>query len=385
MDIAAASAPALFRPITMRGLALANRIVISPMCQHSAIDGCATDWHLIHLGHLALSAAGLLMLEATGVEPAGRISAKCLGLYSDANEAALGDVLRRIRRHSPIAVGLQLAHSGRKGSLQPSFSGGLPVLLADGGWQTVGPSALAFEGYPAPAELDRAGMVRIVAAFREAARRAARLPIDLLELHGAHGYLISSFLSPLANRRTDAYGGDLASRMRFPLEIFEAVREVWPSDRPLGMRLNGTAWRSDGITSDEAVAFSQALRSRECDFIDVSSGGNAPADIPIGPGYQVPLAEKVRYGSGVPTIAVGRIIEPTYADEIISSGRADMVALARGMLNDPRWPWHAAETLGVPVVGAPPQYSRAVSRIGTPGPLERLNRKQRARYRTTGK
>lgn len=353
----------LFSPFTMRGLTLPNRIVIAPMCQYSAVDGCASDWHVIHLGHLALSGAGLLVIEATGVEPQGRISSDCVGLYDDACEAALARVLAVVRRYSRMPIGLQLSHAGRKASTKrPSDPGPVDTRA----WPLVGPSPIAFaDDRQVPAELDRAGMDRIVAAFAQAARSAARLGLDLLEIHSAHGYLLSSFLSPIANHRRDAYGGSLANRLRFPLEVFEAVRAAWPDDRPLGVRCNGTDWHERGITPDEAVAYARALRERGCDFVDVSSGGNAVTPIPIGPGYQVPYAAKVRAEAGIATRAVGLIHDPHQAEAILQAGQADLIAMARGILNDPRWPWHAAEALGEPMA-VPYQYRRAATRAGLP-------------------
>jgi 2,4-dienoyl-CoA reductase-like NADH-dependent reductase (Old Yellow Enzyme family) len=360
----------LFTPFTMRGLTLPNRVVVSPMCQYSAVRGCATDWHVIHLGQLALSGAGLLILEATGVEPEGRISPACLGLYNEETEAALGRVLDVVRRWSPMPLGIQLGHAGRKASTRPSWEvrEGRTRWLArsDGGWEIVGPSAIPFSpGWPVPQELDEAGMDRIVTAFGQAARRAARLGFDLIEIHGAHGYLISSFLSPLANRRQDAHGGCLENRMRFPLRIAAEVRAAFPSDRPVGMRFNGTDWTEGGITPEEAVAFARALKSLGLNYCDMSSGGNAEVRIPLAPCYQVPFAERVRREAGIATMAVGLIREPAEAEALVAGGRADMVALGRAMLHDPRWPWRAAEALGAQVQ-VPPQYWRGATRAGVP-------------------
>ena len=357
-------ASALFQPITLRGLTLPNRIVISPLCEYSAVDGCATDWHLIHLGHLAISGAGLLIIEATAVEARGRISRECLGMYSDACEAALARVLAVVRRYSTMPVGIQLAHAGRKGSQKKPTDGRGNVAPEEGGWQTVAPSGVPFiPQWQTPRALDRAGMEGVITSFVDATRRCARLGLDMIELHGAHGYLISSFLSPIANRREDAYGGSREKRMRFPLEIFSAVRAAWPQDRPLGVRCNGTDWDEAGITPEDAVAFARALKERGCDYVDVSSGGNSIARIPLGPGYQVPFAARVRGEAGIATIAVGQIRDPHHAEAIIAGGEADMVALGRGILNDPRWPWHAAEALGAQV-RHPYQYFRAVTREG---------------------
>lgn len=353
----------LFSPFTMRGLTLPNRIVIAPMCQYSATDGCMSDWHLIHLGQLALSGAGLLVIEATGVEPEGRISSECTGLYSDAAEQAMARVLAVVRRYSRMPIGIQISHAGRKASTKrPSHPG--PVDTRE--WPLVGPSAIPFaEDRQVPAELDRRGMDRIVEAFAQATRRAARLGLDLIEIHSAHGYLLSSFLSPLANHRSDAYGGSLQNRMRFPLEVFEAVRAAWPADRPAGVRCNGTDWHDSGITPDEAVAYAKALKDRGCDFVDVSTGGNAVTPVPIAPGYQVPFAARVRAEAGVATRAVGLIHDPHQAEAILQAGEADLIAMARGILNDPHWPWHAAEALGE-TIEVPYQYRRAATRAGLP-------------------
>lgn len=357
----------LFESIDLRQVTLPNRIVIAPMCEFSAQDGCASDWHMIHIGHLMLSGAGLMMIEATAVEPQGRITRECLGLYSDESEAALGRVIEVARKYSDMPVGVQLSHAGRKASTLAPWDGPGHVAPADGGWPVIGPSPLPFaEGWPVPEEMTRADMDRVLAAFEDAARRCVRLGVDVIELHGAHGYLVSSFLSPIANRRTDRYGGSLNNRMTFPLEVFEVLREAWPKDRPLGVRLNGTDWRDDGITPAEAVAFAQALARRSCDFFDVSSGGNGlGAKIPSGPGYQVPFATQVKEATGVPTMAVGLIRSPYHAEAIVATGQADMVAIGRGMLNDPRWPWHAAEILGHRI-RVPPQYERAATQADIP-------------------
>ncbi|MET4697607.1 2,4-dienoyl-CoA reductase-like NADH-dependent reductase (Old Yellow Enzyme family) [Constrictibacter sp. MBR-5] len=350
---------ALFQPIRLRGLELPNRIVIAPMCQYSAEDGSATDWHMIHLGGYALSGAGLLIIEATGISPEGRITTGCLGLWSDENEAALGRVLKACRRYGNTPIGIQLGHAGRKASAQAPQDGGKPLLEGEpGAWQTVAPSAVPFgDGWHRPLALDREGMDKVVADFVQATQRADRLGIDLIELHGAHGYLLSSFLSPIANQRNDEYGGSLENRMRFPLEVFDAVRAVWPEPKPLGIRFNGTDWDAAGFTPDDAVAFAAVLKERGCDFVDISGGGNSLPRIPVKPGYQVPAAARVKAETGIATMAVGMIREPAYAEEIVASGQADMVALARGMLYEPRWAWRAAEELGAEAA-YPPQYER---------------------------
>lgn len=352
---------ALFSPIELRGLKLANRIMVSPMCQYSAIDGSANDWHFTHINSLALSGAAMFCIEATHVEAIGRITPGCLGLYSDANEAALKPILESVRRHSKAAVAMQLAHAGRKGSSQRPWEGGQQIAPGTGdGWQTVAPSAVPHkEGEVAPSALDDAGLARIKSAFVEAARRAERLGIDALELHGAHGYLLHQFLSPIANQRTDRYGGSLENRMRYPLEVYDAVRAVFPRHKPIGVRVSATDWVEGGWDVAQTIEFAKELKQRGVDWIDVSSGGVSPSQkIPLGPGYQVPLSQAVKQATGLTTIAVGLITEPKQAEDIVGSGKADMVALARGMLYDPRWGWHAAAELHGEV-SAPPQYWRS--------------------------
>jgi 2,4-dienoyl-CoA reductase-like NADH-dependent reductase (Old Yellow Enzyme family) len=354
----------LFDPLQIGNLRLANRIVIAPMCQYSARDGSAGDWHLIHLGHLALSGAGLLILEATAVSPEGRITPGDLGLYSDANEAALARVLAALRAHAPIAVAMQIAHAGRKGSSRAPWDGGQQLRPDEpDGWQTVAPSAVPHaEGEEPPAALDEAGLDRIRAEFAATAVRAARLGLDGLEIHAAHGYLLHQFLSPIANKREDRYGGSLENRMRFPLEVFDAVRASFPADRPVWMRISATDWVPDGWNIEGTVALSQALKERGCAAIHVTTGGVSPQQaIKLGPGYQVPYAHRVKTEVGLATIAVGLITEPEQAEAIIANGEADAVSLARAMLYDPRWPWHAAARLGAQV-DAPKQYWRSQPR-----------------------
>lgn len=350
----------LFTPFPLRSLTLANRIVVSPMCQYSAVEGNATDWHTIHLGHLALSGAGMLVTEATGVELSGRISPGCLALASDQNEVALAHVLASVRRWSGMPLALQLGHAGRKASTRLPWQGGGLLTAEEGAWPVVAPSALAFNtGDPLPQALDGEGIGRIREAFVTAVCRAARLEFDAVELHMAHGYLLHQFLSPLSNRRGDGYGGTLANRMRLPLEIFAAVRAVWPVDKPLGVRVSATDWVAGGWDIEQTVALAHELKGMGCDWLDVSSGGLAPEQqIPAAPGFQVGFAERVRRETGLPSMAVGLITEPAQAEEIITSGAADMVALARAMLWNPRWPWHAAAMLGAQVE-APLQYQRS--------------------------
>lgn len=354
----------LFQPLSIGAMQLPNRIIIAPMCQYSADEGCATDWHMIHLGHLALSGAGLMILEATAVSPEGRISPEDLGLYSDDNEAALRRVISAVRRYAPIPLAVQLGHAGRKASSRAPWEGGSQIAPAErGGWKTVAPSAVAHsEGEDIPQALDRAGMNKVREDFAAAARRAVRLGFDGIELHAAHGYLLHQFLSPLANRRTDEYGGSLENRMRFVLEVFDAVREAVPSAVPVWVRISATDWVPGGWDIEDAVVLAKALKQHGCAAIHVSSGGVSAAQvIRPEPGYQVAFAARVKAEADLPTIAVGLITEPEQAEAIVAEGRADAVALARAILYDPRWPWHAAARLGAKVA-APKQYWRSQPR-----------------------
>lgn len=354
--------PVLFTPFRVGSLELANRIVIAPMCQYSADDGCMTDWHLIHLGQLALSGAALLTIEASAVTPEGRITYGDVGLYDDATEAAIARTLASVRRWSDIPIAIQLAHAGRKASCAKPWEGGKQIAPgAAHGWQTEAPSAVAFDtDEHAPVALDTSGLVRIREAFVSAAVRAKRLGIDVVQLHGAHGYLLHQFLSPLSNRREDDYGGTLENRMRFPLEVFEAVKEVFGG--PVTMRVSGSDWTEGGWDSPQTVAFAKALEARGCDAIHVSSGGLSPMQrIPVGPSYQVPLARDVKQAVTMPVVAVGMITDYEQAEAIVGTGDADLIAIARGALYDPRWPWHAAAALGG-TVKAPPQYLRSQPR-----------------------
>jgi 2,4-dienoyl-CoA reductase-like NADH-dependent reductase (Old Yellow Enzyme family) len=353
----------LFSPFPLGELVLKNRIVIAPMCQYSADNGDATDWHLIHLGQLALSGAALLIIEATAVEPEGRISPADLGLWSDANQAALARVVAAVRKYSAMPIAIQLAHAGRKASSRVPWEGGQLITPEQGGWRPLAPSAMAYSfDEPAPVALDRAGMQRILHGFVRSAQRAHQIGIDAIELHAAHGYLLHQFLSPLSNSRGDAYGGSLENRMRFPLEVFDAVRAAVPAAMPVGVRISGTDWVAGGWDIGQSVAFGHALRQRGCSFVHMTSGGLSPLQkIPVGASFQVPLAEAMRRETGLPTIAVGLITEAGQAEAIIGEKRADLVALARGILFDPRWPWHAAAALGAQV-DAPPQYWRSQPR-----------------------
>ncbi|MDO8398787.1 MAG: NADH:flavin oxidoreductase/NADH oxidase [Bradyrhizobium sp.] len=351
---------ALFSPITLRGLTLSNRIMVAPMCQYSAENGEANDWHFTHINSLALSGAAVFCIEATAVEAIGRITPGCLGLWNDATEAALKPILASVRKHSKAAVVMQLAHAGRKASSHKPWDGGQLIPISEGGWQTEGPSDVPHkESEAAPRALDDSGLKRIRDAFVAAAQRTARLGIDGIEVHCAHGYLLHQFLSPISNKRTDQYGGSLQNRMRFPLEVFDAVRAAFPHDKPVGLRVSATDWIEGGWDLPQTIEFAHELKKRGVDWIDVSSGGVSPLQkIPLGPGYQVPLAQAVKEATGVTTIAVGLITEAKQAEEIVASGKADMVALARGFLYDPRWGWHAAAELGGEV-SAPPQYWRS--------------------------
>jgi len=355
----------LFTPVTAGSLSMPNRVVIAPMCQYSAEDGRMTDWHMIHLGQLALSGAGLLTIEATAVSPEGRITYGDVGLWDDATEAAMARVLTAIRQWSDIPVAIQLAHAGRKASTEKPWLDETQIAPDQpNGWQTVAPSALPFTpGTHAPAALDQAGLDRIRDAFVQAARRSLRLGIDAIQLHAAHGYLLHQFLSPLSNRREDSHGGSLENRMRFPLEVFEAVKAVVPADYPVSVRVSGTDWVEGGWDIDQTVALARALETRGCAAIHVSSGGLDPRQqIPVAPGYQVPLARAVKAAVGMPVIAVGLITDFDHAEAIVATGDADMVAIARAALYDPRWPWHAAAHLGAQVDAAP-QYLRCQPRI----------------------
>ena len=354
---------ALFSPFAFRKVTVANRITVSPMCQYSAENGTATAWHMTHLGTLALSGAGLLCLEATAVEAEGRITPGDLGLWNDATEEALQPVLAAIRRYSKTVVAIQLAHAGRKASCRLPWQGGDRLPVGEGGWVPHAPSAVSFnEADPPPRELDADGLDRVRSAFQAATQRAARLGIDAIEIHAAHGYLLHEFLSPLANRRRDDYGGSLENRLRFPLEIFEAVRAAFPSDRPVGVRVSASDWVEGGWDVEQTVALARELGQRGVDWVTASSGGTSPRQkIPATPGYQVPFARAIKDGARVNTIAVGLITDARQAEAIVAGGEADLVALARGMLYDPRWGWHAAAELGARV-DAPPQYLRAAPR-----------------------
>ena len=360
--------PHLFTPLRLGGLDLSNRIVVAPMCQYTAADGSATAWHLMHLGALANSGAGLVILEATAVQQLGRITHGCLGLYSDANEAALKPVIDACRTYGSAMLGIQLAHAGRKASSKRPWEGKTmqdPCDPSDA-WETIAPSALAMHGHQEPRAMTPEDLATTRDAFVAAIHRADRLGLDLVELHAAHGYLLHEFLSPLSNRRRDQYGGTLANRMLYPLEVFADCRAAWPAHKPLGIRVSATDWIAGGLTVEDVIVFAKELKKLGCDYIHVSSGGIDPtAHIPVGPGYQVPLADQIKRETGLPTIAVGMITDPQQAEVILQEGKADAIALARAVLDDPHWGWHAAYALGVEIT-LPPQYRRAGLKTWSP-------------------
>jgi 2,4-dienoyl-CoA reductase-like NADH-dependent reductase (Old Yellow Enzyme family) len=350
----------LFRPIALRGLTLPNRIVVEPMTQFSAHDGTAGDWHLMHLGQYAVSGAGLVMTESTYVAPQARNTPMCLSLYSDEQEQAIARIKRFFDAYGNARFGVQLCHAGRRASAKEPWLGGGPRLPEDGGYPNVAPSPVALSAkWPQPRELTHADIAEIREAFATAAQRARRAGADLLELHCAHGYLLHQFLSPLSNRRSDGYGGSLENRMRFPLEVFEAVRAVWPAEKPLGVRVSATDWVDRGWDLEQTLAFGRVLDALGCDFIDVSSAGLSEQQrITVGPGYQTPFAAALKQAVKMKVIAVGLITSAWQAETILMTGQADMIGLARAVMYDPRWPWHAAHELGEKLV-YPRQYERA--------------------------
>jgi 2,4-dienoyl-CoA reductase-like NADH-dependent reductase (Old Yellow Enzyme family) len=350
---------ALFSPLSIRDLALDNRIVVSPMCQYSADDGVANDWHMTHLGMLSNSGASLVVIEATAVERLGRITHGCFGLYSDACEVALARVLRHCRHIGTAKFCIQIGHAGRKASSQRPWEGGLGLKDGEDPWETVAPSPIPFgAAWPAPRAITETDLVRIRDAFVAAAQRAVRAGIDAIELHMAHGYLVHSFVSPISNKRNDAYGGPFAARIRFPLEILRAVRAAFPAGMPLGARITGSDWVEGGLTQDDAVAFVNAMKGEGLDFVCVSSGGvTADTRNPTHHGYNVAIAEQVKKETGVLTRAVGLITAAQQAEAIIAEGKADLVALGRAMLDQPHWGWQAARELGAEA-RRPVQYLR---------------------------
>ena len=350
----------LFSPFTMRGMTIDNRTIVSPMCEYSAVDGSATDWHLMHLGQFATSGIGLVITEAAAVEPRGRITAQDLGIWCDDNEEALGRVMRFCREYGQAKMGIQLAHAGRKASTQRPWEGRDPLKEGEGAWETISSSANPQdEGWHTPRSMDRAEMDVVRDAFVEATKRSDRLGFDMIEVHSAHGYLLHEFLSPIANTRNDEYGGPIDNRMRYPLEVFAAMRAVWPEEKPMGIRISATDWEEHGWTPEDSVVFALKLKELDCDYICASSGGiSGNTRLELGEGYQVDFAEKIRKETGMPTMAVGMIYDPHHAESIVADGKADMVALARGLLFDPHWAVRAAAALDVET-SSPPQYERA--------------------------
>ncbi len=350
----------LFSPIKLGGMTLPNRIVVSPMCQYSADDGVVSAWHTIHLGQFALSEPGLVLVEATGVEAAGRITPGCVGLYNDAQETALARLVTSIRDTSEALIGIQLAHAGRKASSRLPWQGGHGIRSAEGGWTTFAPSPISYDdSRETPVALDRAGMDRIRDAFAAAARRAECAGFDAVEFHSAHGYLMHQFFSPLTNHRSDDYGGPLENRLRFPLEVAAALRRNWPAGRILGARINGGDFYAGGAPVEDAIVYAARLKEIGFDYVCVSAGSLMGGQrFEAAPGYLLPAAEAVKRATGVTTVGVGMIVDPNLAEQAIAEGRVDMVAIARGFLDDPRWTWHAAEKLGVKL-DYPPQYRGA--------------------------
>lgn len=353
---------ALFSPFDLGPVRVSNRIAVSPMCQYSANDGSASDWHRHHLPQLGLGGAGLVMTEATHVERLGRITHGCLGLYSDANEAALADVMALARRVAAPGTrfGVQLAHAGRKASVTRPWEGGKPLPAGQDPWLAVAPSATPFApNWPAPQSLDEAGIERVVAAFVQAAERAVRIGFDVIELHGGHGYLLHQFLSPLANTRSDAYGGTPEKRDRLMLALAERIKAVVPAHIAIGARISGTDWAEGGLQIEDAVRLAHGLKERGLAYVCVTGGFVVPpVNVPFAPGFQVHFAQRIRSQVGIATRAVGGISEPQQANQIIESGQADMVALARAFLADPRWAWRAADALGADIT-YPGPYARA--------------------------
>lgn len=348
-------ASALFSPITLRDLTLPNRVVVSPMCQYNSVTGSANDWHLMHLGNMSLGTAGLVMTEMTNVNPQSRISPRCAGIWSDENEVALKRVHDFCRQYGVAKLGVQLAHAGRKGPTTPPAAGGKPILEGSDAWTPEAPSAIPYDaGWPVPSALTKSDIARVIDEFAKSAERLNRIGFDVIELHGGHGYLLHQFMSPLSNQRTDEYGGSTENRIRFPIEVYEAVRAVWPDQKPIGMRVSATDWVDGGWTPEETVVLAQELKRRGMDYMDVTTGGLSPLQkIPLSPGYQVPFSEKVKKESGMTTMTVGLIAGYQQAEDIVASGKADMICIGRAAIYNPRWTWHAAEELGADAPYAP--------------------------------
>jgi 2,4-dienoyl-CoA reductase-like NADH-dependent reductase (Old Yellow Enzyme family) len=365
---------ALFSPYKINQLELANRVVVAPMCQYSASDGMPTDWHITHLGMLSNSGASLVVVEATGVERRGRITHGCTGIYSDASEDAFARIVAHCKRIGTAKIGIQLAHAGRKASSARPWEGGLGLKPGEDPWPTIGPSAIApGAAWPAPRAMDEADMAEVREAFVDAAKRALRVGFDTIELHMAHGYLLHSFVSPISNKRNDAYGGSLEGRMKFPLEVLRAVRAVVPKGMALGARISSTDWMEGGLTGDDSVAWVAAMKKEGLDFVCVSSGGvTAEVRTPATPGYNVPIAEQIKRETGIATRAVGLIATAKQAEAIIAERKADQIALGRAMLDDPHWAWMAARELGADVA-RPNQYLRAAPKLWPGAALYREN------------
>lgn len=351
----------LFSSIKIGAQHFENRIVIPPMCQYSAKNGVASDWHLMHYGSLSHSGAGLMTLEATSVCPEGRLSPFDLGLWGDEQEQAMTSLIASIRKYSQMPIAVQLVHAGRKASMPKPWKGDKHVPIGEGGWQTVAPSSIAFDdNYDTPKALTVDEIKIIIKQFADAAVRADRAGIDFIEIHGAHGYLIHQFLSPLTNQRTDEYGGSLENRMRFAIEVFLAIRQVFPKEKGVGIRISATDWVDGGWNLDESIVLARKLDELGCSYIHVSTGGLVRhQNIPLGPNYQVPFAQSIKQKVGMPVIAVGLITDPIQAEAIVSTGQADMVAIGRQLLFNPHWPWYAAQALGAQIT-APPQYFRSI-------------------------
>jgi len=350
----------LFSPVQIGPIEFSNRIVVAPMCQYSADNGCVTDWHRMHVMQYAISGAALFMLEATSVTPDGRITPLCLGLYNDEQESKLHTLIDACKRYGSTKLGIQLNHAGRKGASAPFWLGGVPLAPEDGGWQTYAPSAIALAPqWPTPNAYSESELQALLKAYCDSTQRSARVGFDVLEIHAAHGYLLHQFLSPISNHRQDKYGGDAQGRQRFPLDVVKAVRAIWPGDRVLGVRVSTTDWLSEGLQIKDVIDFLVAAKQLGVDYVCVSSGGIRPdIRIPVGLNYQVGLASEVRRETGLFTRAVGMIVAPKQAEEIVQEGHADQIAIARGFIDDPRWVWHAADQLGAEI-GYAPQYERA--------------------------
>jgi len=349
----------LFEPLRLRGVTFRNRVFVSPMCMYSAEDGVPNDWHLVHLGSRAVGGAALVMAEATGVSAEGRISPGDTGIWNGSQVDAFRRITEFVFARGAVP-GIQLAHAGRKASTDVPWKGGRPLTAADGAWTALGPSPIPFDaGYPPPREMTLADMDRVTDEFASAAERAVDAGFGVAEIHAAHGYLLHEFLSPLSNRRSDEYGGELENRMRFPVRVARAVRRVFPAERPVFVRISATDWAENGWDLPQSIELSKLLATEGVDLVDCSSGGLVPnARVPVGPGYQVPFAEAIRHAAGIPTAAVGMITEPRQAEEILQAGKADAIVMARAFLRDPYWPLHAARELGVNV-DWPVPYGRA--------------------------